>query len=155
MREESRHCLVRVANKNDAEAIFFVLRECAGEVPVRMDGPDGETLIRQLIKEGYNSGHSYVAVYGDQVVGFLLAPHSNNGWFELNYGAILTPYRGMGLFSDMLNEIKPRVVGLYATVKDMNKSGMSARLLKAGFIETDDRESPDERTFRWVQAPLS
>jgi hypothetical protein len=149
---QDRQVIIRRADKNDVEDIFSVLTQCATEIPTRVDGEDREAHFRRLIKLGCRGGRSYIAISGTEVVGFLLSTPSDNGWYELDYGAILTDYRGMGILSKMLCEIKSQVIGLFATVKNDNKSAMADRLLKAGFVEApDDTTFPDERAFRWTQ----
>jgi hypothetical protein len=144
--------IIRRADENDIEDIFFVLTQCATEIPTRVDGEDREGYFRRLIKIGCLGGRSYIAISGTRVVGFLFSTPNCNGWYELDYGAILTDYRGMGLLSKMLCEIKPQVIGLFATVKNDNKSAMADRLLKAGFVEAPgDTNLSDERAFRWAQ----
>jgi hypothetical protein len=154
MLSDERQVVVRAADKNDPVGIFSVLTRCADEIPVRMDGADREILLRKRIRPGCFSGRSYVAISDHVVVGFILAtPSSPSDWYELDYGAILPEFRGLGLFPKMLHKIRSEVAGLYATVAAGNKGAMADRLLRAGFIETpSDAQFPNQRAFRWMRA---
>jgi hypothetical protein len=152
MISQDHQVIIRRAGENDIEDILFVLTQCATEIPTRVDGEGREERFRRLIKMGCLGGHSYIAISGTRVVGFLLSTPNSNGWYELDYGAILADYRGMGLLSKMLCEIKQQAIGLFATVKIDNKSAMADRLLQAGFVEANgDTNLSDERAFRWAQ----
>ena len=126
-----------------------MLTQRADEIPVRMDGADREAHFRKLILQGCFSGRSYVAVSNNAVVGFIFATPSRPGWYELDYGAIMPEFRGLGLFPKMLHKFKSDAPGLFATVVAGNKGDMADRLLRAGFIETpSDAQFPNQRAFR-------
>jgi hypothetical protein len=154
MLSDDQQVVIRPADRNDPGGIFSVLTQCADEIPVRMDGADREAHFRNLIRQGCFSGRSYVAVSNNAVVGFILATPSRPGWYELDYGAIMPEFRGLGLFPKMLHKFKSHATGLFATVVAGNKGDMADRLLRAGFIETpSDAQFPNQRAFRWMRAP--
>lgn len=152
MQNNACDALVQIAKTEDIESIFAVMKVCADEIPVRMDGGEREKRLRSSIRHGCLNGRSFVDVCDNQIVGFLLVSSGlDKGYFELDYGGVLPEYRGIGLFGRMLGEVKARSGCLDATVKNANKSGMADKLLKLGFIETGLTHAHDERAFRWVR----
>jgi hypothetical protein len=64
----------RRAVLDDEPDILAILEEVAPEIPVPLDGPEGQTKIQIIIRERCQSGKSWVAVDADhKVVGFVLA----------------------------------------------------------------------------------
>lgn len=153
MKTDAREVLIRIATPDDGEGMFSVLKGCAEEIPVRMDGSEREVRLRKRIRQGCLTGMSYVGAWNNKIVCFLLVSRGlAEGQFELDYGGVLRDYRAMGLFRHMLDEVKGRSDCLDATVKNANRSEMADKLLKLGFFETNFIQSHDERAFRWFRS---
>jgi hypothetical protein len=143
--------VVRVARAGDAADIFALLKRCADEIPVEIDGNEGDRLAG-LVGGWSQNGSSFVAVANKRIVGFLLTSSileaDNNRRFE--YGAVASEYRGQGIFPRMLDRAKAISVCLYAAVQDANKSDMADRLKKAGFSDMGfSSPTANGRMFRW------
>jgi hypothetical protein len=143
--------MVRVAKPGDKADIFELLKACAGEIPVDLDGDGAEGPFRDIIDCCCQNGASFVAVVDERIVGFLL---TNSSGFQpeerkIEYGCVASKYRGRRIFHLMLDEAKAISVRLDATVKDANKSGLAGRLVNNyGFKECGP--TPDKgRLFRW------
>ena len=150
----------RLATREDAEAIFVILKEVACEIPVCLRDHKAEEKILEQVHGCCNLGSSWVALDHDhQIVGFLLAePHERGDWYgddrtlNLPYGGVKPGHhRGQGIFPALMEKLMANGVPLAATVKDKNKSEMVCRLVKLGFEEDDDwmRHRSDERIFLW------
>ena len=86
MQNNACDALVQIAKTEDIESIFAVMKVCADEIPVRMDGGEREKRLRSSIRHGCLNGRSFVDVCDNQIVGFLLVSSGlDKGYFELDY----------------------------------------------------------------------
>lgn len=140
----------RVANSGDASGILTVLQEVAPEIPVLLDTPERQGIIRHIIAECCESGESWVAVDAEgAVIGFVLAKpdllerfrHSNQA-ISLRYIGVNRNSRRRGIFAALMEKLKINGVPLTASVLHTNQSAMADRLVKLGFtkLESDDKE---------------
>jgi hypothetical protein len=132
-----------LASFDDGDGILTVLREVALEIPVSLDAPEHDEIIRIIIAECCQSGQSWVAVDANgTVVGFVLAKpdrlerflHRNEA-LSLRYVAVSKARRQEGIFGTLMGKLMAKGVPLTATVLHTNRCNMSDRLLKFGFTK--------------------
>jgi hypothetical protein len=151
MTQASKAVEYRVASIGDATGIFSVLQEVAPEIPVLLDTPENQEIMRSIIAECCNSGDSWVAVdTKGTVAGFVLAKpdrlerffHKNQA-LSLRYIGVARNSRRQGLFGTLMKKLTATGVPLTASVLDTNCSAMADRLEKIGFdkIEHDNKET--------------
>jgi hypothetical protein len=142
--------VVRVAMPGDKAHIFALLKACAGEIPVDLDGDAAETRFGKIIDDCCQNGASFVAEADERIVGFLLAnSFAQPEERRLEHGCVASKYRCRGIFPRMLDEAKAISVRLVATVNDANKSGMADRLKDFGFRERGRTVSDNGCEFGW------
>jgi hypothetical protein len=141
---------VRVASSGDKADIFALLKDCAKEIPVALDGDEAEGRFGDIIECCCQNGASFVAMADERFVGFLLTNSSGfrSGERKIEYGGVASDYRCRGIFPRMLDKAKAISVRLDAVVNDANKCGMADRLIKVGFRELS-RTLDNGRAFRW------
>jgi hypothetical protein len=155
MTEEDHVIEYRAANGNDANDILAVLQEVAPKIPVSLDSPERQEIIRGIVAECCNSGDSLVAVDADgTTVGFVLAKpdqierflHKNNA-VSLRYVGVGKTCRQTGIFASLMEKLKAKGMPLTASVLHTNQSAMADRLAKIGFtnVELDAKET----RLRW------
>jgi hypothetical protein len=148
--------VVRVSKAGDAAGIFALLKCCADEIPVEIDGYEGDRRFAGLLDCWSQNGSSFVAVVDERIVGFLLTSSLlEEDEKRLEYGAVVSNYRGRGIFPCMLNQAKAISARLDATVKDANKSDMAGRLKKAGFSYMGFSIPADGRNFLWTRSNVA
>jgi len=99
MQNEHPRSLNSNCDPDDSEGIFAVLKECADEIPVRIDGSERDVRLRKQIRHGCMTGKSYIGVCNSEIVCFLLVSQGfEEGRFELDYGGVWSDYRRIGLF---------------------------------------------------------
>jgi hypothetical protein len=149
----------RVANSSDETDILEILEEVAPEIPLSLDTPEKQDVIKVIITECCASGESWVATDAHgAVVGFALArPDHSERFFQEN-DALYLPYIGVnkdkrkrGIFGNLLEKLKAKGVPLTARVKHTNQSGMAGRLVKRGF--TKMKSNPNEVRLKWEFNP--
>jgi hypothetical protein len=95
----------RVANGEDHTDILAVLEEVAPEIPVSLDTPANQEIIKAIIVQCCASGDSCVAVDADdQIVGFVLAKpdiHDSQA-ISLRYIGVSKNSRQCGIFSALM-----------------------------------------------------
>jgi hypothetical protein len=147
---------VRVAMPGDKAHIFALLKACAGEIPVDLDGAGVEGPFRDIIDGCCQNGASFVAEADERIVGFLLT--TPNGQPEereriLEYGCVASGYRGRRIFPLMLDEAKATSLRLVATVNDSNKCDMADRLVRDYGFKELGRSRDKGRAFGWLGGP--
>jgi hypothetical protein len=148
--------IVRVAEPGDKAGIFALLKACADEIPVGLDGDEGVGRFAELIDRWCQNGPSFVAVADERIVRFrLTSPSLQPDERKLEYGGVASDYRLRGIFPRMLDEAKAISVRLDAIVKDANKSGMADRLKAFGFSDLGVTIIADEHAFRWIRLDLA
>jgi N-acetylglutamate synthase-like GNAT family acetyltransferase len=159
MTQASKAVEYRVANIADATGIFSVLQEVAPEIPVLLDTPESQEIIRSIIVECCNSGDSWVAVdTKGTVVGFVLAKpdrierffHKNQA-LSLRYIGVTRNSRRRGVFDTLMKKLTANGVPLTASVLHTNRSAMADRLEKIGFDKTE--HDGKETKLKW--SPVS
>ena len=147
---------IRAANAQDAAAIFRLLEEVAGEIPVLLDLPERRSKIEEIVRVRCDAGESWVAASDDlRVIGFLLVEpdqierfHHDNGALHLAYAGVPADCRGRGVFRALVGKAMTRNVPLTATVKRNNQAAMRQRLLNYGFVVVSATE--DQESLRWT-----
>jgi GNAT superfamily N-acetyltransferase len=125
------------------------------EVPVLLDSTPRVEAIKNIIVECCGSGDTLVASdKNGAVVDLVLAKpdvlerfYDDNAGLSLRYIGVAKTCRGQGIFSALMQRLKDVGEPLTADVLHGNQSGMSDRLVKAGFLETKSNDK--ERSFRW------
>jgi len=147
---------IRAANEQDAAAIFRLLEEVAGEIPVLLDLPERRSKVEEMVRVCCDAGESWVAASDDlRVTGFLLVEpdqierfHHNNGALHLAYAGVPVNCRGRGVFKALVGKAMTRNVPLTATVKHNNQAAMRQRLLNYGFAVVTTTAEQDN--LRWT-----
>jgi len=149
----------RKANDVDVRGIFAILQEVAPEIPVSLNTPESQEVMRGIIAECCASRESWVAVgTGGTIVGIALAKpdilerfHHENGALALRYVGVSSSSRRHGIFHGLMEKLKAKGVPLTATVLNDNQSGMVDRLSKIGF--TKSKTAPKQVELRWEHTP--
>ena len=140
----------RVATRNDGTDILAVLEEVATEIPVSLDTPKSQQIIKIIINQCCDSGNSWVATKADgTVVGFALAKalFGQKQPVSLRYIGVSPGSRGHGISKTLVEKLKANGVPLTASVLHTNKSGMADRLVKMGFAKAES--DANETKLQW------
>lgn len=143
----------RPAAVNDAADIHAVLLAVAGEIPLAVETLEHEEALYAAVRKLLAFGESWVAAEGERIIGFALVENvetrrhwGENEMLALRYAGV-DPARGdAGTLDALIGKVLERTVPITASVKDANRSGMAARLERAGFRHTETRHG--ERHFR-------
>jgi hypothetical protein len=149
---------IRRAHPEDVSALFSVLTDVSSEIPLPLDEPEKQRIIRERVEEACSAELAWVAIDDDHnTVGFLIGKNRKiDIWgmefsgVELLYGGVKKKYRHAGRFQDLLNEAKALAKPLCAVVKHKNASSMATVLVKYGFEKQTDSLRPDEDRFVWT-----
>jgi hypothetical protein len=139
----------RVAVEDDEPDILAVFKEVAPDIPIPLEDPETEDrMITEIVQ---CRGGSWVAVDASGIiVGFALARpdlRANDRATALKYIGVSKGSRGLGISSELVNNLKAKGVPLTASVLSGNQSNMADRFLKFGFTEVGSDDS--EARFRW------
>jgi N-acetylglutamate synthase-like GNAT family acetyltransferase len=151
----------RVADENDAAAIFDIMQEVASEIPVMLDSPEHQEAMKGTIVECCDSGESWVAVDSDgTVIGFALAKpdrlarfYQENKAVSLRYIGVKATVRDKGVSSALMKKLKAKGEPVTASVLHTNQSAMADRHERGGFEKTGSDEN--EAKFRWESGDAS
>jgi hypothetical protein len=140
MAEQPNAITYRIAVQDDEPEIFALLTEVAPEIPIPLDQPGTEgrkiTDSRMTTEIVQCRGGSWVAVDASgNVVGFALARrdlHATDRATSLKYIGVSGSSRGLGISSNLVNNLKAKGVPLTATVLSGNQSNMADRFVKFG-----------------------
>jgi ribosomal protein S18 acetylase RimI-like enzyme len=144
-----------VADKNVETDIFDIMQEVAPEIPILLDAPERQEMMKAIIIECCASGESWVAVDSDgTVVGFALAKpdrlerfqHDNKA-VSLRYIGVKATARNQGVSSALMKKLKAKGELVNASVLHTNQSAMADRLVRSGFEKTG--ADNNETKFRW------
>ncbi len=144
-------CVIRRAGTTDLAAIYSILSEVAGLVPIDLSTQDRVDQVQNQIIGSCLGGLSYVAVdENGLVVGFQLAQRKR--WFEewyihLTYAAVTAAAQGKGVFKRLIEIERRHGLPLVAVVKPGNKSDTANRLKLYNFRPYSD--GPHEHAYRW------
>lgn len=135
----------RGANDSDVLGIFAILQEVAPEIPLSIDTPESQEVMKSIIAECCASGESWVAVGADgAIVGLALVKpdrlerffHRNEA-LSLRYVGVSVSRRRQGIFRILMENLMAKKVPLTAEVLHGNLSGMVDRLSKIGFTKSE------------------
>jgi N-acetylglutamate synthase-like GNAT family acetyltransferase len=139
----------RLAVRADEPDILALFREVAPEIPIPLEEPGTEDrMITEIVQ---CRGGSWVAVDASgNVVGFALARpdlRANDRATSLKYIGVSGGSRGLGISSNLVNNLKAKNLPLTASVLFGNQSNMADRFVQFGFtkVASDDAET----RFRW------
>jgi hypothetical protein len=124
------------------------LEQLSGEIPVKMDSEERRSAFHKIVAECCEQSSWIALNEAEHLVGLLLSKKYSEG-FALPYGGVLDGYRNQGLFLRLLSHAKALSRPLYVDVRHENKSGMAARLVKAGFVEQQYSHHPKQAYFIW------
>ena len=139
----------RVAVQDDEPEIFALFKEVAPEIPIPLEVPGTEDgMITEIVQ---CRGGSWVAVDASgNVVGFALARpdlRATDRATSLKYIGVSGSSRGLGISSELVNNLKAKGAPLTASVLSSNQSNMAHRFVKFGFTKVCSDDA--EERFRW------
>jgi len=146
---------IRPALPADAERIFSILIEVAGQVPIDLSTPQRVGKLKAQIDDWCCGGLSYVAVDEDGVVvGFQLAQKLcwvGKDYIHLTYAGVTAAAREKKVLTRLIDAEKRHGVTLVTVVKPDNKSDMVERLKRYKFRPWpwSDPPSPFKFAYRW------
>ena len=138
----------RDATSVDVDGIFALMQQIASEIPVSLDLPERQEIMRGIIAECCGSGDSQVAIDADgKLIGFVLAKPDrlerflhNDNTLQLPYIGVSTAKRQRGIFGALMAQMMAKGVPLTAMVLHGNQSSMANRLAKIGFAQTKSND---------------
>ena len=136
----------RPALIGDAAEIHELLLRIADQIPLAVETLAQEEALYAAVRKILAVGQSWVALGGERIAGVALVDSAEVGrhWGEnellnLRYAA------GDGIDA-LIGKVLERRVPIAATVRDANRSGLTALLERLGFQEAEPRVG--ERRFR-------
>jgi hypothetical protein len=136
----------RPAAIDDAADIHALLLKIAADIPLAIDTLEQEEALYASVRKILAFGQSWVAVDGERVVGFVLVDSAEVGRHWGENELLNLRYAGGERVDGLLGKVLERNVSITASVRDANRAGLAARLVKLGFRRTETRVG--ERHFR-------
>ena len=136
----------RPAVIGDAGDIHALLLRIAEEIPLAVESLEQEEALYAAIRKIVVFGQSWIAEDGGAIVGAALVDSAEVGRHWGENELLNLRYAAGAAFDELIGKVLERAVPIVAAVKDGNRSGLAARLERAGFQRTETRVG--EQHFR-------
>ena len=130
----------------DAADIHTLLLSHAVDIPLAVESLEQEEALYAAIRKIVVFGQSWIADDGGAIVGAALVDSAEVGRHWGENELLNLRYAAGAALDELIGKVLERAVPIVAAVKDGNRSGLAARLERAGFQRTETRVG--EQHFR-------
>ncbi|MBV8776821.1 MAG: hypothetical protein JO258_06450 [Alphaproteobacteria bacterium] len=130
---------IRPAAVGDAADIHALMLTMADDIPLAAETLEQQEALYAALRKILAFGQSWIALDGGTVVGFALidAAEAGRHWGEEE--RLNLRYAAGAALDGLLAKALARGVPVTATVREANRSGLAAALVRAGFRQSETR----------------